>query len=242
MKKWISTIVLVALVVYVVVAAIAFTDRPAEQVCKGVKLEIADSTELGYLNTADILSMLNKHDLNPTGKPMETLSLRAIEEALESYPLISRSECYKTLSGHIAIEVKCRRPILRIITQAGESYYLDEVGEIIEHISKAVYLPVATGHISRKFAQEELLTLAYHLKDEALWNAQIAQIYVNEKQEIELVPRVGDHTIVLGRPENYDQKLKKLEIFYEKGFSQIGWNKYSQINLDYNNQVLGTKR
>ena len=131
MKKWLSTIVLIALAAYIVVAAIAFSSKPANQVCKGVKLEIADSTELGYLNTADILSMLNKHSLNPTGKPMETLSLRAIEEALEGYPLISKSECYKTLQGYVGIRVACRRPILRVITNAGESFYLDEEGDVI---------------------------------------------------------------------------------------------------------------
>ena len=242
MKKWLSTIVLIALAAYIVVAAIAFSSKPANQVCKGVKLEIADSTELGYLNTADILSMLNKHSLNPTGKPMETLSLRAIEEALEGYPLISKSECYKTLQGYVGIRVACRRPILRVITNAGESFYLDEEGDVIEHISKAVYLPVATGHISREFAQDELLALAQYLQSEELWNAQIGQIYVNERQEIELVPRVGDHIIVLGRPSNYDYKFDKLRTFYEKGLNKVGWNRYSHINLDYTNQVLGTMK
>ena len=242
MKKWLSTIVLIALAAYIVVAAIAFSSKPANQVCKGVKLEIADSTELGYLNTADILSMLNKHSLNPTGKPMETLSLRAIEEALEGSPLISKSECYKTLQGYVGIRVACRRPILRVITNAGESFYLDEEGDVIEHISKAVYLPVATGHISREFAQDELLALAQYLQSEELWNAQIGQIYVNERQEIELVPRVGDHIIVLGRPSNYDYKFDKLRTFYEKGLNKVGWNRYSHINLDYTNQVLGTMK
>lgn len=240
MKKWLSTIALVALAVYIVVAAIVFTQKPADQVCKGVKLEIADSTELGYLNTADILSMLNKEHLNPTGIAIDKLSLHAIEEVLNASPLICKSECYKTLGGYVGIRVSCRRPILRIIANTGDSFYLDDEGEVIEHISKAVYLPVATGHISREFAQNELLTLAQYLQSEELWNAQIGQIYVNERQEIELVPRVGDHTIVLGRPGNYAYKFDKLRTFYEKGLNQVGWNRYSRINLDYTNQVLGT--
>ncbi len=242
MKKWLSTIALIVLAVYVVVAAVAFTDKPADQVCKGVKLEIADSTELGYLNTADILAMLSKEHLDPTGIAMEKLSLHAIEEALNASPLISKSECYKTLGGYVGIRVSCRRPILRILTNGGESYYLDEEGELIEHISKAVYLPVATGYISREFAQSELLALAQYLQSEKLWNAQVGQIYVNERQEIELVPRVGDHTIVLGRPGNYAYKFDKLRTFYEKGLNQVGWNRYSRINLDYSDQVLGTRR
>ena len=53
---------------------------------------------------------------------------------------------------------------------------------------------------------------------------------------------MGDHTIVLGRPGNYAYKFSKLRNFYEKGLSEVGWDRYSRINIDYNNQVVGTKR
>ena len=241
MKKWISTIVLILLVGYVVFAAIAFSNKPAEQICKGVKLEIADSAEVGYLNTADILSLLRKSGLDPTGMPMEEVSLRAIEQVLVTSPLIRIGECYKTINGYVVIDVECRVPILRVIAASGDSFYLDEEGEVVEHIAKAVYIPVATGHVSREYAQEHLLPLAQYLQDNELWNAQIEQIQVTARGEIELIPRVGNHVIVLGKPGNYAYKFGKLETFYEKGLNQIGWEKYSRINLDYANQVIGTK-
>ena len=84
MKKWISTIVLALLAAYIVVGAIAFSRKPADQVCQGVKLEIADSTEVGYMNTNDVLSLLRKSGLDPTGKLMEEVNLRAIEKALDA--------------------------------------------------------------------------------------------------------------------------------------------------------------
>lgn len=240
MKKWISTIVLVVLAAYVVVALVAFSDKPEGQVCQGISLTIADSTELGYMTTRDVEKLLA--DLNPAGKPIDEVSCRAIEEVLDASPLIRKSECYKTLDGHVGIDVECRRPILRVITAGGESYYLDEEGEVIERIAKAVYLPVATGHITREFAQCELLALAQFLGENDLWNAQVEQIHVTPRQEIELVPRVGDHVIVLGHPGNYAGKFDKLKTFYEKALSEVGWERYSRINIDYNNQVVGTKR
>lgn len=242
MKKWLSTIALIVLAVYVVVAAVVFTDKPESQVCKGVKLEIADSTEQGFLTTTDILAMLGKEHLNPTGIAMDQLSLRAMEEALDASPLISKSECYRTLDGYIGIEVKCRKPVLRVMTVEGESYYVDEEGEVIDHIAKAVYLPLATGHISREMARNELLALALFLAENDMWNAQVEQIHVTPRQEIELVPRVGDHVIVLGRPNDYARKFDKLMVFYEKALSEVGWERYSHINVDYGNQVVGTKR
>ena len=80
------------------------------------------------------------------------------------------------------------------------------------------------------------------MQNDEFWKAQIAQVHVTATHEIELVPRVGDHTIVLGRPGNYARKFEKLYTFYEKGLTQVGWNKYSRINLDYSNQVIGTKK
>lgn len=242
MKKALSTIVLVLLAGYVVFATITLSDKPEAQVCKGIQLEIHDSTETGYMNTQDIIALLRKGDADPTGRQLDEVSLRAMEKAIEASPLIRDSECYKTISGHVVVEVECRQPILRVIANGNDSYYLDEEGEVIEHIAKAVYLPIATGHITRKFAQTELLVLAQYLQTDEVWNAQIEQIYVNSRGEIELTPRVGDHVIVLGRPGDYASKFDKLQSFYRKGLSETGWNRYSRINIGYNGQVVATTR
>ena len=158
--------------------------------------------------------MLAKSNLDPTGRQLDEVSLQTIEKVLENSPLISSCECYKTINGQIVVEVTCRRPVLRILSENNDSYYLDEEGEIIEHIAKAVYVPVATGHITRNFAKKELLPLAMYLQDNELWNAQIEQIYITSRKEIELIPRVGNHIIVLGRPGNYADKFEKLQAFF----------------------------
>ena len=113
---------------------------------------------------------------------------------------------------------------------------------MIERISKAVYLPVATGRITREFAKKELLPLAQYLHSNDLWNAQIEQIHVAANEEIQLVPRVGDHIIVLGRPGNYAHKFGKLQTFYKKALTEVGWERYSHINVDYSDQVVATKK
>jgi hypothetical protein len=44
----------------------------------------------------------------------------------------------------------------------------------------------------------DVFNLAAFISGSELWNAQIAQIYVNNKYELELIPRVGAHVIYLG--------------------------------------------
>jgi cell division protein FtsQ len=71
--------------------------------------------------------------------------------------------------------------------------------------------------------------------------AQIAQIYVNEQNEFELVPRIGNHIILLGTAEDLDDKFRRLVAFYRYGLNKIGWNKYNVINIKYKNQVVCSK-
>ena len=52
----------------------------------------------------------------------------------------------------------------------------------------------------------------------------------------------GDHLVYLGKLENFEDKLARLKEFYKKGLNRVGWNKYSRINLEFNNQIICTKR
>ena len=70
----------------------------------------------------------------------------------------------------------------------------------------------------------------------------IEQINVTPKQELELVPRVGSHILFLGKAEDYNEKFRKLQTFYEKVLSQVGWNKYERISVEFNNQIICTKK
>lgn len=242
MKKILTISVLALLAGYIVFAAVALCRKPAEQRCEGVQLEIRDSLKTGYMTTRDITALLSANKLDPTGKLLDEVSLRAIEKALETSPLVASCECYKTINGYVMVEVECRRPILRVIADGNDSFYIDEEGEVIERIPCGVYVPIATGYVTRKFAKKELYALAQFFQEEELWNAQIEQIHVTARQEIELIPRVGDHIIELGRPGDYAEKFGKLKAFYEKGLNEVGWDRYSRISIDYDNQVVATRR
>ena len=61
-------------------------------------------------------------------------------------------------------------------------------------------------------------------------------------QEVELVPRVGNHRIMLGTLEGFEEKLAHLKLFYEQAIPKMGWEKYSMINLKYKNQIVCTKK
>jgi len=89
---------------------------------------------------------------------------------------------------------------------------------------------------------KELFDLARFINDDKFWNSQISQLFINENNDVEMIPRVGNHNIVLGEAKQLEEKFAKLLIFYKKGLNNTGWNNYSTINLKYKNQVVCTKR
>jgi cell division protein FtsQ len=89
---------------------------------------------------------------------------------------------------------------------------------------------------------EDILSLAVFIRSDPFWRSQIVQVYVNERKEFELVPRLGSQIILFGNAERMKTKFFKLETLYREGFSTTGWNQYEIIDLKYRDQVICTKR
>ncbi|MBN2763484.1 MAG: hypothetical protein JXR41_10365, partial [Bacteroidales bacterium] len=87
----------------------------------------------------------------------------------------------------------------------------------------------------------DVFKLARYIEQDEFWRAQIQQIYVTASGEFELIPRVGSHVIEFGRADAMEEKLYKLKLLYLQGFNKIGWNHYSRINLEYDNQIVCIK-
>jgi len=89
---------------------------------------------------------------------------------------------------------------------------------------------------------KDIYYLVNYINKDNFWAAQIDQIFVDGNDEIDLIPRVGNHTIHLGSAEDYEGKLKNLEVFYDKVLPEVGWNKYSIINLAFKDQIVCKRR
>lgn len=229
--------------IYLALAVTAFNVKPAGQICEGIELVIKDSVNAGFVTQKEISAILKKKELDPNGKPLSEVRAEKIEENLAQHPLIDKVECYKTPGGKLRVEVTQRIPILRVMSASGGNYYIDNKGNAMPPETGCVaHLAIATGNVEKTFAVNELYKFAVFLQRNKFWNAQIEQINVLPNKEIELVPRVGDHIIFLGRLEQYEEKLDRLKEFYRKGLNKVGWDKYERINVEYGNQVICTKR
>ncbi|MDR1527202.1 MAG: cell division protein FtsQ [Dysgonamonadaceae bacterium] len=244
MVKKIIHILLAALLLVYLAFSVAFINPKAdgEKDCKGVDIEVAENAGASYLNRTQVEVLLERTGIQFTGRKITEINTGAIERTLKEHKLIKKAEVYKTIEGTIKIRVYQRTPILRVMSDRG-NYYIDDEGQRMPvPPNYAAHVPLATGTINDEYAKKQLYGFAEFLRKNKSWNDQIEQIHVLPNLDVELTPRKGNHTIVLGKIENYRENLDKLALFYHKGLNKVGWNKYSRINLKYKNQVVCTKR
>lgn len=241
-KRIFLSIILLAVLVYLVAAVTVFNRKPAGQTCVGIELAISDSASAGFITPEEVRGILARSGLNPAGKPLDEIDLAAIEKALSGHVLIDRAECYKTPSGNIRVEVSQRIPILHVMSNNGDDYYVDDKGTTLPANGKCVAcVPIATGSIEKSFATRNLYKFAVFLQHNPFWSAQVEQLNVLANRNVEIVPRVGNYIIFLGKLENYESKLERVNEFCRKALNQVGWNKYKRISVEMDNQIVCTK-
>jgi cell division protein FtsQ len=261
MKKVLNTIIWTGMIAYLFIA-IGFTaDKRSELLCSQVRVIITDSSDAEFFDKRDVERILSSGHCKIRGVPLMEVNTRKVEALFSKNPYIKKIEVYTTLDGILNIRVRQRTPMVHVIASNGAGYYLDNEGYIFPASRKFTpYLLVANGsfYVGDQFRRVncldsipdkkiyrpwfEVLELARFIKGNSLWSSQVVQLYLNSKQEFEIIPRVGAHQIILGRAEGYESKFSNLKILYEEGLKKEGWNNYQKIDLRFKNQVICTKR
>lgn len=264
-RKWaiVGTIVLwVGILSYLGFSIFFVKDRERGTVCRRVEVVIADSAQNRFIYTEDIIANANKVVKKLVGTRLSKINTHRIENQILEMPFIKRAEVYTSVSGVLKIEVEQREVIMRIYNTDGSSCYIDSDGYVIPLSERsAADVVVVSGNINlkkgkgervrvvdtskdssdRKGLLPELFDFVTYIRKDEFWNAQIEHIFINSPKEVELITRVGNHTVLLGSFEDYQAKLKKLFAFYNNALPRKGWNRYSIINLKYRNQVICKK-
>jgi cell division protein FtsQ len=266
MKKFLKILVIVVWVLLVAGAGTLVGFVEAEHYsrpCKKIDIRISYGAADVLITKKDIDSIVVKTAGMLKGKPLGYINTGSIENAIRKQAYVAKVSVYENNEGTIFIEIRQREPLLRIINRKYESFYLDESGALLPvNPNFSARVLVANGLIDDSYMKnpnyrvnilalsdsvfyDSLMTNLYkltmYITHDKFLKAQIAQIYVNETGEFELIPRIGNHVILLGTADDLDDKFKRLYAFYRFGLNKIGWNKYNVINIKYKNQVVCSK-
>ena len=242
MVRVISIVVASLLSVYILFASIYFSEERQYMPCKDLQVVVKDSLDKHFVSESDLIELLRKAKLDPRKQPMTLVNTEQMEMELRKNEMIQDVQVYKTPSGIIKLEVVQKMPILRILASNG-NYYVDNQGTVMPISRRYVaHVPIVSGYVEKNLAVSDLYKFALFLQGNEFWNDQIEQIYVHPDKDVELIPRVGNHRIMLGSLDRFEEKLDNLRLFYEQAIPKLGWERYSMINLKYKNQIVCTKK
>lgn len=225
--------------------------KKVESTCE--KIEVVLPGNQFFIERAEIDEILKSKNGLLIGRRLSGIDIQYLENKLKANPFIEYAKVYIDMNGVIHAEVKQRVPVLRILNLSGQDFYVDQNGlkiPLSDHFTARVL--AANGLILEDFSgkvdtlrtklSKDLFLTAKYIAEDSLWNDQIVQMYVNEKNDIELVPRVGNQKIILGNADNLKEKFRNLLLFYKKALPQAGWDTYSSINLKFKGQIVCEKR
>jgi cell division protein FtsQ len=251
-KYNIKRVSFLGLLFLITVLAIAVVIQQKKQALMSVEVVLHPEKGMFFLDEQQVLKLLQK----PDGSlwytmGMEVGEMRTFEmvKQLRKSPYIQDASIHMGYGGKMRVVVYQREPLFRVINQQGISYYVEKSGIKMPYMPFfPVRVPVLTGfiaegpadstHVSSDLLRQSLL-LFEELSTDDLLSAQIEQVYVDKNKGFILIPKVGNHTIVVGNSDRLQEKFTYLKVFYLQGLNQIGWDKYTEIDLRFKGQVVG---
>ena len=234
---------------FIVLVVFAKFNRDESKI-KKINIDIDEWNGNAFVSKTQVLTLIQNNfdvlDKNLSGKQLER-----IEKSLTVIPQVQKSNAYTDDNGNLNIKIEQREPLFRVYNVLGQSFYVDANGNKFPTSENyAAKVPIITGTIietcdsTKKIQSVELkriFNIIQTINKNELWKAMIGQYNINEKKQVELIPRFGNSTIIFGDDKDVEQKLKRLDIFYFDVLKKIGWNYYKVINIMYKNQVVCLK-
>jgi len=264
MKIWLFRIFWFLLAIGVAVI-FYFAQASAQQKVLGTpKIAIHAEDENAFLTKPELLARLQLGKLFRRNMTANELNVHRIELAIAAMAEVKTVDVYKHIGAAWEIKLELRKPIARIFNLQGQSYYLDQDGFMMYrsalHTARTL---VFSGHIldtynprlhcdfinnsnlksSQKIGQ--IYRISNYVCNDPLMHKLIGQVYLEADGDFILIPLLGEQQIVFGparSTEEVSDKFERLKHFYKEALPHEGWNKYKEISVTYEGQIVCRKK
>jgi cell division protein FtsQ len=168
-----------------------------------------------------------------------SVHLKALEFELNKIELVKKSDVFIDVNGTMVIDIEQRKPIARFIDN---KFYLDEDGFVMP---KSKYysarVPVIKGYTNSQDQLDLIYKLSNYIKDDKFLSQSATEILIDSNSNFSIKLRDYRFKILIGQLNNLDLKIKNFKAFYINASANQILNKYSVINLQFDNQVVCVK-
>jgi cell division protein FtsQ len=221
----------------------------ASALIKGVEAEVV-LLEKGnnLIQPEDFVKMVSKKFGPMEGLPIDMVDMRSVEEYLLTNPYVKQADVFLGSSGKLILNLHQRMPLMRVVDNSGKHWYIDtDTVRMPVSGQFTARVPLVNGDFPvtpdvKQWPVDELFQISMMLQDDEFMGSLIDQIYVESKDKIWLVPRLGPSRILIGNTEKLEDKVEGIEKFYKNALPSAGWDTYSYIDLRFAGQVVAKKR
>jgi cell division protein FtsQ len=168
-----------------------------------------------------------------------SVHLKALEFELNKIELVRKSDVFIDVNGTMVIDIEHRKPIARFIDNKS---YLDEDGLVMP---KSKYysarVPVIKGYANTQDQLDLIYKLSNYIRDDKFLSQSATEILIDSNSNFSIKLRDYRFKILIGQLNNLDLKIKNFKAFYINASANQILNKYSVINLQFDNQVVCVK-
>lgn len=254
-SKILKIVVLTLWVVFgagVIVLLVAAVNIKTGKHCQGYQIDISGAEDFIFLDRDDLVKIItNDGNIELKGKELDLIDLHNLETEIAQNIWVSKAQLFFDNNLVLHVNVVEKEPVARVFTETGASFYIDSSGSRLPLSKKmSVKLPVFTSfpevngvwNAKDSTLIQDVKRISDYILHDPFWMAQVAQVSCEPEGNFELVPMLGNHRIIFGDGQHYQNKFRRLFLFYKDVLSEAGLDKYAIINVAYGNQVVATKK
>lgn len=225
---------------------------------KGIRLQLERCHEQGFVDSDSVIAYATTISGMENKASIASVDLLKIRKMLDSSPWIATSSAYIDLSDTLYIKAKEYEPLMRVYNHDGRSVYLTKEGVIIP--SSPRYTPhviIASGSFDFAMPQKgsniadslyqgtgltEVLTIAKVVSRDSYLREHIGQIHKDTENKYELMVNTLPSRVILGDTLMVADKLARLKTLLKKYEGSEELMGYKTLSLEYNHQIVCTKK
>jgi cell division protein FtsQ len=262
-KKWLKLVLWILILGGTITVFVFANKEESKKTIESPAISIHVDGET-FLTEEELTVRLKNVGLLTPNQKNEQLDISKIERKIASMEEVKNVDVFREIGNKWNIRVELRKPIARIFNTTNQTYYIDEDGFLMSRSSNhTARVIVFSGYLHDRFFKgslsdfinndslksikklDDVFRISNYVCNHPLMYKLIGQVYLERDGDFVLIPLVGDQKIVFGTAntdEEVAEKFSRLTTFYNEAISFEGWNKYSEISVKYDGQIVCRKR
>lgn len=190
---------------------------------------------------------INRRHVDVMHIPVSKLDLKGMEQAIKQDPWVADAEVYVDVDRMMHMVVTQRVPVARLFFVDGSSCYIDTTLSTMPLADGYTYytpvvtnVPFFSNDSAGDVLKSRIVKLVRSIATDSFWSAQVEQVVIDSVGMFELMPVLGSQRILFGDTTATAAKFSNLLGFYRNVLNRIGWDKYEQLDVRFNNQVVAS--